>query len=637
MANDNKKINELVSEQDDDPTAELELLSVAVDSESDDVQQVEAESDANTFDFDKLESEIGDSDESIAGLKSDLKLRAKNISKLQFDMEHLRSRWVGLEKEIKVREEVTENLSEELRVANKKQARTDNLLKRRQSRIESLKSQLSSKERSLKQSVKKMAKTRDKERASESRALDLQTQLDVTEEKLATLTTALELENSEKERAVEQAELLSVEVENLNTELIAARASVSETEQYIDRRKSDWGKQEAQLHAAEDSIRQLSKKLEDANTELRNRQTVHDDLKVMLELLNEERDELLKKIARLREDTRDAVASRATEDKKLLTEQTGMLAGKNFEISKLENQITRRETYADGLRHQLQNQQSLASELHARQKPLEASLADANAKILELSENILQLRNNNADLASDKSKLEDDLKNELERIRLELDEAKATVAENESTNAQLHSNLAEAGKFTVGIETRLIETETESKRAISKLNKNLNRVGKLNEELTRKLGNKEDAIRGLLKELTKRSQAIESIGEIGDVIHELDDRISERIDDKSNVERDRMTRLLIGKIDGQKLRFPLFKNRLTIGRTGHNDIQLKAPHISRRHAVIVSDADSTRIVDWGSKNGVFVNTEQIKEKILRNGDIVTIGTADFKFEERPKR
>ena len=166
--------------------------------------------------------------------------------------------------------------------------------------------------------------------------------------------------------------MLSDEVENLNTEIIAARASVSENEQYIDRRKSDWGKQEAQLHAAEDSIRQLTKELEDANTALRNGQTVQDDLTVKLELLNEERDDLLKKIARLREDTRDAVASRATEDKKLLTEQTGMLAGKVFEIGKLENQITRSETYADGLRHKLQDQQSLASELQARQNFVDA-------------------------------------------------------------------------------------------------------------------------------------------------------------------------------------------------------------------------------------------------------------------------
>ncbi|MCH8307746.1 MAG: FHA domain-containing protein, partial [Proteobacteria bacterium] len=141
----------------------------------------------------------------------------------------------------------------------------------------------------------------------------------------------------------------------------------------------------------------------------------------------------------------------------------------------------------------------------------------------------------------------------------------------------------------------------------------------------------------MLQELTKQSKAIKSTDAIEDVIHELDDRISEQIDDRSGVERARVTRLLIGNIDGQELRFPLFKDRLTIGRTVHNDIQINAPYISRRHAAIVTDEDGTRIIDSGSKNGVYVNSKRVTEQILRNNDLVTIGSADFKFEERPKR
>ena len=121
------------------------------------------------------------------------------------------------------------------------------------------------------------------------------------------------------------------------------------------------------------------------------------------------------------------------------------------------------------------------------------------------------------------------------------------------------------------------------------------------------------------------------------VIHEIDGRMSERIDDRSGVEKDRMARLLIGNVDGQELQFPLFKHRLTIGRTTHNDIQLKAHFISRRHALIVTENEQTRIVDWGSKNGVYVNDSRIAEQILKHGDIVAIGTAEFRYEERPKR
>ena len=64
MANDNKKINELVSGPDDDPTAELEVLSEAANAD------VAAERDAHTFDFENLNAELGGSDETIVSLKA---------------------------------------------------------------------------------------------------------------------------------------------------------------------------------------------------------------------------------------------------------------------------------------------------------------------------------------------------------------------------------------------------------------------------------------------------------------------------------------------------------------------------------------------------------------------------------------
>ena len=99
----------------------------------------------------------------------------------------------------------------------------------------------------------------------------------------------------------------------------------------------------------------------------------------------------------------------------------------------------------------------------------------------------------------------------------------------------------------------------------------------------------------------------------------------------------RMSRFLIGKTADQELRFPLFKKRVTIGRTRQNDIQLQAPHISRRHAVVMTEGDVTRVIDWGSKNGVYVNSHRVTEHFLASGDVVAIGDAKFCYEERPKR
>ena len=53
--------------------------------------------------------------------------------------------------------------------------------------------------------------------------------------------------------------------------------------------------------------------------------------------------------------------------------------------------------------------------------------------------------------------------------------------------------------------------------------------------------------------------------------------------------------------------------------------------------MIVTEGDITRVIDWGSKNGVFVNGARVTEHFLASGDIVAIGTAKFRYEERPKR
>ena len=183
----------------------------------------------------------------------------------------------------------------------------------------------------------------------------------------------------------------------------------------------------------------------------------------------------------------------------------------------------------------------------------------------------------------------------------------------------------------------LVDTEDRSQSRIEELEQRTQALENLNAELEQKLEAKGEAINCLLSELSRKSNEMDSIGQMEGVIQEIDDRMSEQIDEPPSTDKNRTTRLLIGRIGTKKLRFPLFKDRLTIGRTAQNDIQLKAHYISRRHAVVVTEGDTTRVIDWGSKNGVFVNNKKVKEHFLSNGDIVTIGTVKFRYEERPKR
>jgi hypothetical protein len=79
--------------------------------------------------------------------------------------------------------------------------------------------------------------------------------------------------------------------------------------------------------------------------------------------------------------------------------------------------------------------------------------------------------------------------------------------------------------------------------------------------------------------------------------------------------------------DGEELIVFAFERSWTrIGRSVTADVQLDDPSVSRRHALIVSEADeSLRVLDDRSLNGVFVNGEAVEWGRLSDGDELTVG------------
>jgi chromosome segregation ATPase len=75
--------------------------------------------------------------------------------------------------------------------------------------------------------------------------------------------------------------------------------------------------------------------------------------------------------------------------------------------------------------------------------------------------------------------------------------------------------------------------------------------------------------------------------------------------------------------------------KTTIGRTPENDVQIDAQYISRHHAVILAERTHTIIEDLNSTNGVIVNGRRVLRQTLKDGDIVLIGKAPFRFAVRP--
>jgi chromosome segregation ATPase len=325
-----------------------------------------------------------------------------------------------------------------------------------------------------------------------------------------------------------------------------------------------------------------------------------------------------------------------------LDKQAGEIAAGNARVREIERQQQRTEAYADQLRRRLDDALEDRDQARRESDSFAIDAKQAARKIENLAADLD--RSKSAEQAGlDKlTKAQRAHEQEVRLLRFELGEATDTLSERENLSEQLAADLLDSRGYRDELERVLSETADRSQTYIEDLERQVQKLENTVEDNERKLDAKSEAITCLLAELSRKSHEVDSIEEMEDVIQEIDDRISERIDDrpagsedKTNAER--VTRLLIGRIDDQELRFPLFKDRLTIGRAGNNDIQLKGQHISRRHAVVLNEGNTTRVIDWGSKNGVYVNSERVTEHFLKNGDLVAIGKAEFRYEERPKR
>src|SRR5205823_9584487 len=70
-----------------------------------------------------------------------------------------------------------------------------------------------------------------------------------------------------------------------------------------------------------------------------------------------------------------------------------------------------------------------------------------------------------------------------------------------------------------------------------------------------------------------------------------------------------------------------------VGRSLAADIRFDDPTVSRRHALIVRQADGVRVLDDRSLNGVFVNGERVEWRVLADGDEIVVGRYRLHFLE----
>ena len=319
-----------------------------------------------------------------------------------------------------------------------------------------------------------------------------------------------------------------------------------------------------------------------------------------------------------------------------LSVTTGQLASNDAALRDLQAQQRRTEDYADQLRRQLSDLSGDATRAVHERDALQNSFAVSEQKVEKLTALLERANGTISETTNALDEAERAREAEIRVLRFELGEAEETLSENVHISEQLASDLIDTRSFRDELERMLNENEEESDGRINGLRREVSKLEKTIGDNEDKLETRSEAINSLMTELAKKSYKNDSIEDIEVAIQEMGGERQE-IGEHRARDKDGITRLLIGQFDDQELRFPLFKSRLTIGRTTDNDIQLKADYISRRHAFITTEGDAAKVVDWGSRNGVYVNSKRVSEHFLQHGDIVSIGIAKFRYEELSTR
>jgi hypothetical protein len=91
------------------------------------------------------------------------------------------------------------------------------------------------------------------------------------------------------------------------------------------------------------------------------------------------------------------------------------------------------------------------------------------------------------------------------------------------------------------------------------------------------------------------------------------------------------SRVLVLLDPERPIKYPIYKETMTLGRSDIADIQIDNVFLSRLHARFVSTTEGVTVEDIESKNGIRINSKQAQRQLLRHGDIVDFGRLRFRF------
>jgi chromosome segregation ATPase len=85
------------------------------------------------------------------------------------------------------------------------------------------------------------------------------------------------------------------------------------------------------------------------------------------------------------------------------------------------------------------------------------------------------------------------------------------------------------------------------------------------------------------------------------------------------------------RVDGQHRTSHVLSRRTRIGRAAGCEMQIDSSSVSRHHALVLMSTRDVVVEDLNSTNGVLVNGRKVSRQLLHDGDLLTIGEAQFRL------
>jgi len=396
------------------------------------------------------------------------------------------------------------------------------------------------------------------------------------------------------------------EVISRDKQIDELRSTIQELETYIDGRKADWKKLNVELDNYRNALVGMEKIVRSRAAVIQE----HED----------EKSALAGRIIELEQQMAELGGRRG--ERELMSEQLQTMfdeRGQQIDEERVISGALReeRENFLQksaDLEHALEQERSRADSLQVSYADAQSSLIAANAKLASLQGDQTRYRQQLADI----EQKYDEHQSESVELRAALKEARGAL-----TNAEQRLSVSDAKTAELAVESQVFNEEITILRDALMAKNQL--VATLEAELT--------ARKETIALLDRNEQ---SLSESGDDAQAIDRQIARTVRHKKDAGESAQngstaTRLMVAMTGEHWIKFPLYKESMTIGRSTENDIQLRWKYISRNHARIICGTNGTMIEDLGSKNGIYVNNQSGRSFELHNGDRVEIGEVQFEY------